>query len=194
MIATMFAMLGKEALPGLCVILSALCAAIAQQPTTSPRPAYDGSASPSAVKPIYIDQDCRIIAALAVDAAGKTPRTFRDPVICHIEQVADSEHMEEKIVGNNLYRSRIRISEQQYVLQNVAQGRVVFVVQQAVPADWVVDSDPQPSQIVDGIATFPFYAEPGEIVKLHVGLRHVTPLKTKTIKTDPLAPAGTTGN
>jgi len=162
----------------------------APQPQAPSRPAYDGSASPNAMKEIHIGQDCRILPDPSQIPPGKKVRGLRDPVICHLEGAHDSEHMEETIVGDQLYRNRVRIVEQEYVLQNVATGKVIFLVEKGVPEGWVVDSDPQPAEIVNSIAVFPVYADPGQIVRLHVGLRHAQPLKTKAIKTSPLAPSG----
>jgi hypothetical protein len=183
-------------------MLVTACAA-AQQPASSTpppdkaRPAYDGSDSPNAVQQIYIDEDCRIMPDAAHASAGKKARGIRDGNICHIESFHSSEHMEERIVGNELYRSRVRVNEQTYVLQNVAEKQVVFLVEVGVPKDWVVDSDPQPASLTAAganasAALFPVYADPGAIVQLHVGMRHPTPLKTKTIKTNPLTASGAT--
>jgi hypothetical protein len=44
-----------------------------------------------------------------------------------------------------------------------------------------VDSDPQPAEMEGSTAVFRVYAEPGEIVRLHVGVRRTTELKPKTI-------------
>jgi hypothetical protein len=102
--------------------------------------------------------------------------------------------MEEAIAGNAMQRNWVSITEQEYLLQNVTTAPVAFVVEQFVPQGWRVDSDPQPTQIVGPTALFRVYAQPGEIVRLHVGLRHTKPLRTKLIKASPLAPAGSASN
>jgi hypothetical protein len=157
----------------------------AQQTANLPRPAYDGSANPDSPREIDIDQDCRILPGPAQIVPGKKDKPFTDSAICHLETVNNSEHMEEKIVGNDLYRSRVRIAEQEFVLQNIATNPVVFVVQQGVPDGWIVDSDPQPAEIRQSTAFFPVHAQPGEIVRLHVGLRHTQPLKPRRVASNP---------
>jgi hypothetical protein len=175
-----------------CVL--APCGAVAQQASDTARPSYDGSDSPNAPKRIYIDQDCRIEPDPAHPLPGKKLRPFSDSNICHLESVAQSNHIEERIAGDELYRSRIYIAEQEYVLQNITDGQVMFIVQHAVSPDWTVDSDPLPLSTEGNIAVFPVYADPGQIVRLHVGLRHTQPLKTKFIGAKSSAPQGTTGN
>jgi hypothetical protein len=179
------------------LFLLALCApavAFAQQPRDTARPAYDGSASPNAPKRIYIDQDCRILPGPAPVVPGKKDKPFSDSTICHLESIANSQHMEERIVGNELYRSRVHIAEQEFVLQNITDGQAEFIVQVQVPQDWVVDSDPQPTSTEGNIAVFPVYADPGAIVRLHVGLRNAKPMKTKTVGSKAAAPPGQSGN
>jgi hypothetical protein len=160
----------------------AASAALAQQPRDTSRPAYDGSDSPDAVRQIFIDQDCRILPGGDMLLPGKKNKPFSDPIICHLEAVNNSNHIEEKIVGNELYRSRVYVAEQEFVLQNISDGEAEFIVEVAVSSDWVIDSDPQPVSTDGDVAVFPVYARPGEIVRLHVGMRHTQPLKTKTIK------------
>jgi hypothetical protein len=155
---------------------------LAQQTRDTARPAYDGSASPDAARQIYIDQDCRILPGGDLDLPGKKDRAFSDPIICHLESVANSNHIEERIVGNELYRSRVYVAEQEFVLQNISDGEAKFIVEVPVNSDWVIDSDPQPVSTEGDIAIFPVYAQPGQIVRLHVGMRHTQPLKTKMVR------------
>jgi hypothetical protein len=115
-------------------------------------------------------------------------------VICHLESVATSEHMEETLVGHELRRNWVNISEQGYVLQNITTEHVVFVVEELVPDGWVVDSDPQPVAMQGQTAIFYAHAEPGEIVRMHVGLRHAKPLRTKIVKASPLPSSGSSGS
>jgi hypothetical protein len=160
----------------------AASAAFAQQPRDTARPTYDGSDSPDAVRQIFIDQDCRILPGGDMLLPGKKDKAFSDPVICHLESVNNSNHIEEKIVGNELYRSRVYVAEQEFVLQNISDGEAEFIVEVPINSDWVIDSDPQPVSTEGDVAIFPVYAQPGEIVRLHVGMRHTQPLKTKTIQ------------
>jgi len=139
------------------------------------RPAYP------IVQEIHVDGDCRVLVAPADLASKKKARYERDPVVCHIESPNSSEHVEEAIVGNELHRSRVAVQEHEFVLQNIAAAPVIFVVEQPVNKGWQIDSDPQPEQMVGQIALFRVHAQPGEIVRLHVGERHTTPMKTKVI-------------
>ena len=156
--------------------------AAAQQRPAAPRPSYDGSDSPLAPEQIRLDQDCNLLPDPAHLPLGKKVRLIRDDTLCHLENIAHSEHIEEKIVGDQMQRTRVKITEHEFVLQNVTNLPVLFVIQQPVPEGWMVDSDPQPSKIVDGTAIFPAHAQPGEIVHLHVGMRHTTSMKPKSLK------------
>ena len=148
----------------------------AQQPSAKPaaRIPY------SAFKEIHVDQQCHILPFPGSPDAGKIkPRLRKDPIICHLETVIASVHLEDTVVGDEVHQSRVRIREQEYVLQNVTTEPRWFVVEQFVPKGWVVDSDPQPSQMAGATALFRVYAQPGEIVRLHVGVRHATPLNAR---------------
>jgi hypothetical protein len=149
-----------------------------QQPR---RPAYDGSGAPDVAREIHVDQDCRILPDAAHPLPRQKAKPFHDPILCSLEGVKDSEHMEERIDGNELRRFRIQVSEQTFVLQNITTDHIVFVVNHAVPSGWTVDSDPQPNRYDNGDAVFPVHAQPGEIVRLHVGIRHTKELKPKLI-------------
>jgi len=151
----------------------------AQQP--SPRPAYDGSGAPDVAREIHVDGNCRIVPDVAHPLPHQKARPFRDSTICHLEATNNSEHMEERISGNQLLRSWVRVSEQTFVLQNITNDHIVFVVEVTLPNGWTVDSDPQPNRYNGPVAIFPVHAQPGEIVQLHVGMRHAAPLKPRTI-------------
>jgi hypothetical protein len=120
------------------------------------------------------------------DAEGKKPRFKKDEIVCHLETENRSEHEEDAVVGSERRRNRVHIEEQEYVLQNVTAAPEMFVVEQPVRKDWRVDSDPQPVEVraaeSGSVAVFRVHAEPGEVVRLHVGVRHTTPLKTKVIR------------
>lgn len=166
--------------PRILVALLALSVpAIAQQP--SPRPAYDGSGAPDVAREIHVDGNCRIVPDAAHPLPHQKPHPFRDSTICHLEATNNSEHMEERISGNQLQRAWVRISEQTFVLQNITNDHIVFVVEVTMPNGWTVDSDPQPNRYDGNVAVFPVHAQPGEIVQLHVGMRHASPLKPRTI-------------
>jgi hypothetical protein len=177
-------MLTGTPLPTL-LLLSALSAACQAQRAqkTAPRPPYvpppevDVS---SEVREIHVDQFCRILPDQAQSAgAGAKLRPRKDSVICHLETVLQSSHAEERLVGNELERSVVHIEEQEYLLQNVTGYPVVFVVEQPLRKGWFVDSDPPPQEVAGSTAIFRVDAVPGEIVRLHVGVRHEIPKKPK---------------
>jgi hypothetical protein len=99
-----------------------------------------------------------------------------DHAICHLESILTSHHIEETLRDGARQRNNVSVAEQEYLLQNVTSEPVTFVVKHALPEDWKVDSDPQPIKIADNTAFFRVNAEPGQIVRLHVGEHHAEPL------------------
>lgn len=158
--------------------LAAVCG-LAQQP--SARPAYDGSEAPDVALQIHVDQNCRILPSVAHPFPGQKARPYHDSTLCHLESINSSEHLEELISGGQLLRSRVHIAEQTFVLQNITDDHVVFVVEYAVPKGWAIDSDPQPNRYDGTTAILPVHAGPRQIVQLHIGIRHTTALKPKII-------------
>jgi len=168
-----------------------------QQPDTPS--AHAARAPYSPFRTIYLDDSCRLLPDPAhqdavKDTGKKKPRLHSDPVICHLEGIANSEHMEETIVGNEVHRNLVSVSEQTYTLQNVTTDPVVFEIEHFVPLGWTLDSDPKPDQMSGSTAIFHPHAQPGEIVHLHVGLRHTKPLKNRIVKNSPLTPPQPQGN
>jgi hypothetical protein len=158
-------------------------------PQTAPQPPATPAvhrAPYSPFKEIHVDESCRLLPRPAQPAySKKKPRLRTDPVICHLEAIAKSQHMEERIVGNEMLRNNVSITEQTYVLQNITEETAIFAVEQPVPQGWVVDSDPQPTEMDGPTAVFRVYAQPGEIVRLHVGMRRTKPLRSKPVKFSP---------
>ena len=141
---------------------------------------------------IHVDQDCRILPDPAHLPPGKRPKPYTDSVLCHLESVLESEHVEERIQGSQLLRWRVEIHEHEFVLQDASDAPVTFVVEQMVPKGWTVDSDPQPKQIIGQTAFFPVIVQPGQTVRLHVGMRRATPLRARPVaarRPQPDAPA-----
>jgi hypothetical protein len=128
------------------------------------------------LKEIHVDQKCQIL-----EGHGGSLRM--DPVICHLESVHTTRHLEE-IAKDGVTRGNVvTISEQEYLLQNVMAEPVIFVVEQLVPREWEVDSDPQPTEMIGSTALFRVNARPGEIVRLPVGERRVHPVTAPTSST-----------
>lgn len=171
-------MIRSQILPAL---LSAFLLPCAGAQKTTARVPYDGSDSTSAPLPIHIDQNCEILPDRADSNGRKKPRPYRDSYICQLESVNSSEHWEESISGHELLRTFVRITEHTFVLHDVADKQVMFVVQQTVPKGWFVDSDPQPLAVVENTAYFHVYVQPGQTVRLHVGMRREWPQKPKPI-------------
>lgn len=130
---------------------------------------------------IYVNQNCGLLPDLAVALNGKEKEVGYDPAICHVEGANNSQHREEKEFGSELERSRVDVREQEFVLQNITMKPAVFYVLVRVPNGWVVDSDPQPKEMRSDIAIFEAHAAEGEIVHLHVGIRHTRDLKPKPL-------------
>ncbi len=129
---------------------------------------------------IYVDERCALLPIPSAPPKDKLKPRW-DPAICHLETINHSEHREEAEVGAEMLRRKVEVSEQEYVLQNVTMKPVAFVVKQPIPKGWRVDSDPQPAVIEGTAAVFRVYAGPGEIVRLHVGVRRTTELRPKTL-------------
>ena len=141
------------------------------------RPAYHQQPGVG-LKEIRVDERCRILPEEPAGFKGK-PKTRKDSVVCHLESEHTSNHIEKSVVDGVPARSSVTIEEQEFVLQDVTDEPVTFVVEQPVGKDWQVDSDPQPTNMAGNIAEFRVIGQPGQIVRLHVGLRHA---KTKVQK------------
>lgn len=156
--------------------------ATAQHSTGTERLPYDGSDSMTGPKPIHVDQNCRILPRVEPSLPhAKKIHPYYDSTICDLESENDSKHWDEKIAGNQLQRTFVRVSERTFVLQDIADEPMMFIVEYDVPQGWFVDSDPQPWQKAGRTAFFHAYVNPGETVRLHVGVRREWPEKPKPI-------------
>jgi hypothetical protein len=158
-----------------------LSAALAQGPAGAARLPYDGSDSITGPKPLHIDQSCRILPRVEPAPRAKKIHPYYDTTICGLEAENDSTHWDERIADNQLQRTFVRVSERTFVLQDISDGPMMFIVQYDVPQGWFVDSDPQPWQTAGQTAYFRVYVNPGETVRLHVGIRREWPSKPKPI-------------
>jgi len=146
------------------------------------------------VQEIHVDRNCAFLTYPATAAPGVKPKKSYFPDFCHLESLLDSHHKEEAISGNEMRQWNVEIREQEYVLQNSSNAPVVFVIEHFVPKNWKVDSDPQPVSYDGPNAIFRAHAEPGEIVRLHVGMRHESHPRVKHLKQLPPALAGFSRN
>lgn len=177
---------------GLAAGLAGCCAAaMAQRPAYQPASQSTraaGDASPAAAAPappaaeIHVDQRCRILPDSATGLASKKAKPWSDPSICHLEGVFDTEHQVQTVVGSELQRGNVEIFEQQYVLGNQSRKPEVFIIQQPAFKRWTIEGDPPPFRVANGKEYYRAWVQPGETVRLHVGMRKVTPLKPKALK------------
>lgn len=159
--------------------------AAAQRPEyVSPQPqsAMNAPTAVSAIPEVHVDWRCRILPDPASLSPGKKIRPRWDPQVCHLEAVLDTHHLEQKTVGMELQRADVEIYEQQYVLGNLTDQMVLFVIEQPATKGWTFESDPPPFKVAGKMAYFQAYVQPGEAVRLHVGMRHEIPLKPKVLK------------
>jgi hypothetical protein len=162
------------------------------QPVSRTPPA--ATASPAAVPTavpteIHVDRRCRILPASPTLSAGKRAKPWSDWNACHLESVFDTEHRVQTVVGSELQRSDVEIREQQYVLGNQSQQPEVFIIEQPALKGWTIEGDPPPFRVADGKEYYRAWVQPGETVRLHVGMRKVTPLKPRALKVAAQHPA-----
>jgi hypothetical protein len=119
---------------------------------------------------IIVNKSCLIQPESDPLVLGEHMDAFRDDAICHLESVLSSRHIEEKIAGGERSRFFVRVAEQEYVVQNPTDQPAVFTIRHDVPENWTVDSDPPPSSMDGSTAVFRVNAEPGQRVRLHVGM------------------------
>jgi hypothetical protein len=130
----------------------------------------DGTAKQGIPLSIVVDKSCQIERESDPLVLGDHVDAFRDDAICHLESVLSSQHIEEKIMHGQRSRFTVRVAEQEYVVQNPTDKPAVFIVRHEVPKNWIVDSDPQPCCFDGSTAVFRLNAEPGQRVRLHVGM------------------------
>ncbi len=90
----------------------------------------------------------------AAAASGQRAVAQTDAAVCHLESQLTSNHVKGEVVNGAVQRSVVVVKEQEYLLQDEFQTPVVFVVEQAVPDGWKVDSDPQPTRMEGKVALF----------------------------------------
>ena len=149
-------------------MLSALPLALALALLTVPAGQTQDQPAPLS---IIVNKSCLIQPESDPLVLGDHFDAFRDDAICHLESVLSSHHVEEKITDGGRSRFFVRVAEQEYVVQNPTDKPAVFIVQHHLPENWTVDSDPQPTSIDGTTALFRIIAEPGQRVRLHVGMR-----------------------
>ncbi|HTV14712.1 MAG TPA: hypothetical protein VME68_08350 [Acidobacteriaceae bacterium] len=152
-----------------------------QSPPRPPQAAPPPSPAPTPIE-IHVDQRCRILPTTPALPSGKKARPSFDWTVCHLENVFDTHHRVQTVVGSELQRSDVEIFEQQYVLGNPTQQPEVFIIEQPAVKGWTIEGDPPPFRVVAGKEYYRAWVQPGEAVRLHVGMRQVTPLKAKALR------------
>jgi len=127
----------------------------------------------STVEPntVYVDYNCRVLTATHPSKANPAPppRYRRNSVVCHIDYSNQSVHRKKATIKGVQKTVYVTVNEREYLLQNTADQSVTFVVDYLLRKGWQVDSDPQPDEVKGSVATFRVIAQPGQIVRLHVG-------------------------
>src|ERR1700744_4050889 len=97
------------------------------------------AAAGDSVQHIYVDDHCQVLIP-------DTGAMQSDADVCHLDGmgVHRSTHVAAKEVDGVRQHALVNVAEQTYLLQNIYEKAVVFVVAQQVPGGWHVDSDPQP--------------------------------------------------
>ena len=126
---------------------------------------------------IVVDKSCMILPESDPSVLGDHNDAFKDEAICHLESVLSSHHVEEKIRDGETSHFLVRVAEQEYVVQSPTDKPVVFTVRHDVPEHWAVDSYPPPSRMDGSTALFQLNAEPGQRVRLHVGMHRTFSIK-----------------
>ena len=160
-------------------------APVQQQPAGAMAPEMgeaDGGVA-GAMREIHVNQDCLIlqdvvdgVRGVMVPGAQAASGGETDAAVCHLESKLSSNHVKGEVVNGTVQRSVVVVNEQQYLLQDEFQQPVVFVVEHPVPDGWAVNSVPLPTKMEGKVAMFRVTAQPGQIVRLHVGEQHVIPL------------------
>jgi hypothetical protein len=138
-----------------------------------PKPQNESVALAAAIPEIQIDRDCRVLTAGRASAENPNPKPHyrENETVCHIEGEHTTNVWNRVLVNGKPKQILVTVQEREYVLQNTGNMRVAFIVTDTLPKGWSIDSDPQPVAINGKDAIFRVIAQPGQIVRLHVGER-----------------------
>jgi hypothetical protein len=152
-------------------LIAAMAATLVAQPPSAPQTAV----APSLVDgEVQIDHLCRVLTPARPNARDPKPHFRFNSIVCHLESEHVSDHWEQAPPATPNGRPKriiVSVSEREYVLQNVTNSLVTFVVFQPLHKGWRIDSDPRPAEVTVSGAIFRVEAQPGQIVRLHVGER-----------------------
>jgi hypothetical protein len=140
-------------------------------PAAPPLNAQQPSSAPAIPTEIEVDQSCHIVTVDLRNPARPRPRYSTDRIICHIEGYHETLRWEETIANGTRKKRLVDIREREFLLQNPYPQAITFVVHQALPRRYHIDSDPPPSDVTNSVASFRVIADPGQTVRLHIGER-----------------------
>ena len=156
------------------LLVTASAPLAAQQTPSQPATPQTAAASTIEIDPplqVDVDQECRIVTLDKRHPDRPKLRRHTDPTICRLESENDSEHWE-KVLKNGAYKDvLIEVREHEFVLQNPYPEPVTYIVHQPITKRFHIDSQPQPVDITNSVATFRVVVPPGQSSRLHVGER-----------------------
>lgn len=150
------------------VTFSAL--SIALSLALSPLAAVAQADATSALPEIHMDQRCHALSANGLAVTG-TPAMLSAKSFCRLESVKTTQHPETEIIDSSPHHVLATVKEQDYLLQNITNETIAFVIEHKVPRGWKVDSEPQPLSVTNSTAMFRAIVQPGQTVRLHVGMK-----------------------
>ena len=153
--------------PALTLVFALCLSPVATAPATAR--AQEPNSGP-VLPEIHINQRCKALSADGLSVGG-TPAMLSAKAFCRLESVKTTQHSETEVVNGNPHRVLATVQEQDYLLNNVTGEPVVFVIEHRVPHGWQVDSEPAPASVSNSTAIFHAIAQPGQTVRLHVGLK-----------------------
>jgi hypothetical protein len=157
----------RATLPASALVFALCLSPVATAPATAQ--AQEANSGPT-LPEIHINQRCKPLSADGL-AVGGTPAMLSAKAFCRLESVKTTQHRETEVVNGNPHRVLATVQEQDYLLHNVTDEPVVFVIEHRVPHGWQVDSEPAPTSVSNSTAIFQAIAQPGQTVRLHVGLK-----------------------
>lgn len=151
------------------IIVAAFLALAQAQMARSQAANSSEPAGPPPANRIYVDEKCRIYDA-DPRTEGSKQHVSTDIGICNVDDYKTTYREETDDEAKHHHRS-VTIREHTFLLHNPTSNKVTFVVDQAVPKGWGIDSDPQPDEVTDGTAVFLVVLEVGETAELRVAER-----------------------
>lgn len=119
----------------------------------------------------HVDGHCRLYETVSTPKGPKVHR-YKDRGICSVDSVHETTRTETDMDLAQRKRNHVVIREHTFTFHNPTSEPAAFVLEQALPNGWEIDSDPQPNKIESGTATYIISVGPKQTVNLHVGERN----------------------